>query len=158
MEAEDPPAGVGDQSPSNVVFPPAYFGPGGADCSEGVDVVTERTLLPGSQTPGLGLGCSPGWALSFFGEDCFSPEVVEYARSLGQHTGSAGLEVKTQVSDLVPSSTKSHDCRGQMTICFTFSALFSSGVDPFKIFTKKRFEVESVVCAFKSKLFRNGFT
>lgn len=96
MEVEEPPAGVGDQSPSNVVFPPAYFGPGGPDCSEGVEVVTERTLLPGSQTPGLGLGCSPGWALSFFGEDCFSPEVVEYATSLGQHIGSAGLEVKTQ--------------------------------------------------------------
>lgn len=114
MEVGERPAGVMDGSPSDVLFPPAHFGPGGPDCSEDVEendaAVTERTLLPGTRTPGQGLGCSPGWALSFFGEDCFSPEVVEYAMSLGQHSGSAGLEVKTQVSDLMPISvSRSHD-------------------------------------------------
>lgn len=134
MEVEEPLAGTNNESPSNAVSPPTYFGPGGPDCSVGVEetdmAVTDRTLLPGSQTLGLGLGCSPGWALSFFGEDCFSPEVVEYARSLGQHTDSAGLEVKTQVSDLLLSSKKSHDCKGQLKICFTFSTL--------KYFLKKK--------------------
>lgn len=124
MEVEEPPAGVSNESPPNAVFRPACFRPGGPDCSEGVEeidmAVTERLLLPESRTSGPGLGCSPGWSLSFFGEDCFSPEVVEYARSLGQHTGSAGLEVKTQVSDPVLSSTKSYDCKGQIKICLTF--------------------------------------
>lgn len=125
MEVGERPAGVMDGSPSDVLFPPAHFGPGGPDCSEDVEendaAVTERTLLPGTRTPGQGLGCSPGWALSFFGEDCFSPEVVEYAMSLGQHSGSAGLEVKTQVSDLMPISvSRSHDWKEHTKKCLFF--------------------------------------
>lgn len=120
MEVEEPLAGVSNESLSNAVFLPSYLWPRGPGCSEGVAeadmAVTEQTLLPGSRTQGLGLGCSPGWALTFFGEDCFSPEVLEYARSLGQHSGSASLEVKTQVSDLMPNLTNSQSHKWQMKI------------------------------------------
>ncbi|XP_055757972.1 kinase non-catalytic C-lobe domain-containing protein 1 isoform X3 [Salvelinus fontinalis] len=39
---------------------------------------------------------SPAWALAFYGGDCFSQDVVEYARNLGQHSESPCLELKTQ--------------------------------------------------------------
>uniref|UniRef100_A0A7N9AN34 Kinase non-catalytic C-lobe domain containing 1 n=1 Tax=Mastacembelus armatus TaxID=205130 RepID=A0A7N9AN34_9TELE len=50
-------------------------------------LVSERLLLSGSRTEGPDLIFSPAWALAFFGEDCFSPEVIQYAGNLGQHAG-----------------------------------------------------------------------
>ncbi|XP_030235189.1 kinase non-catalytic C-lobe domain-containing protein 1 isoform X2 [Gadus morhua] len=46
--------------------------------------------------PDLGPGADPSWALAYYGEDYFGTEVVRYAQSLGQHSGSACLDVKAQ--------------------------------------------------------------
>ncbi|KAM9847488.1 kinase non-catalytic C-lobe domain-containing protein 1 [Aulostomus maculatus] len=70
------------------------------DCSEEMEdsdsLISERLLLTGSRADGPDLSFSPAWALAFFGEDCFSSEVIQYAMNLGQHTGSPCLDVKTQ--------------------------------------------------------------
>jgi hypothetical protein len=49
--------------------------------------------------PDLGPGADPTWALAYYGEDYFGTEVVRYAQSLGQHSGSACLDVKAQVGE-----------------------------------------------------------
>lgn len=71
------------------------------DCSEDMEdsdsVASERLLSSGFRAEGLGLISSPDWALAFFGEECFSPDVIQYAGNLGQHTGSPCLDVKAQV-------------------------------------------------------------
>ncbi|XP_053189054.1 kinase non-catalytic C-lobe domain-containing protein 1 [Scomber japonicus] len=106
MEGGDHSAGGSDESPSEAEFLSGREGlPGARDeqmspgCSEDMEdsdsLVSER-FLPGSRAEGPGLMCSPAWALAFFGEDCFSPEVIQYAVKLGQHTGSPCLDVKTQ--------------------------------------------------------------
>uniref|UniRef100_A0AAQ6A500 Uncharacterized protein n=1 Tax=Amphiprion ocellaris TaxID=80972 RepID=A0AAQ6A500_AMPOC len=66
------------------------------DMEDSDSLVSERLLSPGSRAEGPGLSFSPDWALAFFAEDCFSPEVIQYAVNLGQHTGSPCLNVKTQ--------------------------------------------------------------
>ena len=101
--------GGSDESPSEAEFlvgrEEELLGAGdeqmSPDCLEDMEdsdsMVPERVFLPGSKAEGLGLSSSPAWALAFFGEDCFSPEVIKYAVNLGQHTGSPCLDLKTQV-------------------------------------------------------------
>uniref|UniRef100_A0A7N6A0M2 Kinase non-catalytic C-lobe domain containing 1 n=2 Tax=Anabas testudineus TaxID=64144 RepID=A0A7N6A0M2_ANATE len=108
MEGGDHSAGGSDQSPSEAEFLPgreevltgAHDKQMSPDCSEDMEdsdsLVSERLLSPGSRAEALGLGFGPAWALAFFGEDCFSSEVVEYSVNLGQHAGSSCLELKTQ--------------------------------------------------------------
>ncbi|KAL6101533.1 kndc1 [Pungitius sinensis] len=99
-------AGGSDESPSEVEFP-SEKGEGrpgdeqmSLSCSEEMEdsesLVSERLVSPGSRAEGLAFSSGPTWALAFFGEECFSPEVIQYAVNLGQHTGSPGLDVKTQ--------------------------------------------------------------
>ncbi|KAM9345440.1 kinase non-catalytic C-lobe domain-containing protein 1 [Symphorus nematophorus] len=108
MEGGDHSAGGSDESPSEAEFlsgreeglTGAHYEQMSPDCSEDMEdsdsLVSERLLLPGSRVEGPGLSFSPAWALAFFGEDCFSPEVIQYAVNLGQHTGSPCLDGKTQ--------------------------------------------------------------
>ncbi|KAM4607912.1 kinase non-catalytic C-lobe domain-containing protein 1 [Polymixia lowei] len=108
MEGGDRSTGGGDESPSEAdSLWEREGGPrGGRDgqmspgCSEDMEdsdsVVSERLLSPGSRAEGPGLGVGPAWASAFYGEDCFSREVIRYAQSLGQHSGSPCLDVKTQ--------------------------------------------------------------
>lgn len=109
MEGGEHSAGGSDESPSEAEFllgregnlTSAHYEYTSPDCSEDMEdsdaPESERILPSGSRAHGLGLSCSPGWALAFFGEDCFSPEVMQYAVNLGQHAGSACLDMKTQV-------------------------------------------------------------
>lgn len=109
MEGGEHSAGGSDESPSEAEFllgtegnlTRAHYEYTSPDCSEDMEdsdaTESERIFPSGSRTHGLGLSCSPGWALAFFGEDCFSPEVMQYAVNLGQHAGSACLDMKTQV-------------------------------------------------------------
>lgn len=109
MEGGDHSAGGSDESPSEAEFllggeeglTGAHYEQISPDCSEDMEdgdtLVSERILSPGSRAEGPGLSFSPTWALAFFGEDCFSEEVIQYAVNLGQHTGSTCLDVKTQV-------------------------------------------------------------
>ncbi|GLD56043.1 protein very KIND, partial [Lates japonicus] len=108
MEGGDQSAGGSDESPSEAEFlsgreeglPGAHDEQMSPDCSEDMEdsdsLVSERLVSPGSRAEGPGLSFSPTWALAFFGEDCFSTEVIQYAMNLGQHTGSPCLDVKTQ--------------------------------------------------------------
>uniref|UniRef100_UPI0037E750FF kinase non-catalytic C-lobe domain-containing protein 1 n=1 Tax=Semicossyphus pulcher TaxID=241346 RepID=UPI0037E750FF len=108
MEGGEYSAGGSDESPSEAEFLSGRDeGPRGAqdeqmspDCSEDMEdsdsVVSERLVSPGSKAEGPGFSFSPAWALAFYGEDCFSSEVIQYAVNLGQHTGSPCLDVKTQ--------------------------------------------------------------
>uniref|UniRef100_A0AAQ4PEN2 Kinase non-catalytic C-lobe domain containing 1 n=1 Tax=Gasterosteus aculeatus aculeatus TaxID=481459 RepID=A0AAQ4PEN2_GASAC len=96
-------AGGSDKSPSEVEFP---SGKGedeemSPDRSEEMEdsesLVSERLVSPGSRAEGPpAFSSGPTWASAFFGEECFGPEVIQYAVNLGQHTGSPGLDVKTQ--------------------------------------------------------------
>ncbi|XP_051937203.1 kinase non-catalytic C-lobe domain-containing protein 1 [Hippocampus zosterae] len=63
------------------------------DRSEEMD---ESNFLLSEQTSRPDLNFRPAWDLAFFGEDCFSADVIEYAMSLGQYTESPCLDVKTQ--------------------------------------------------------------
>lgn len=115
MEGGEHSAGGSDQSPSEAEFlsgreemlTGAYDQQMSPDCSEDMEdsdsLVSERFLPCGSRAEGLGLSFRSTWALAFFGEDCFSPEVVQYAAGLGQHTGSSCLELKAQVSAVMPT-------------------------------------------------------
>ncbi|XP_039995822.1 kinase non-catalytic C-lobe domain-containing protein 1 isoform X2 [Xiphias gladius] len=108
MEGGDHSVGGSDESPSEAEFilgreeglAGAHNEQTSPDCSEDMEdsdsLVSERLFSPGSKAEGLGLGLGPAWALAFFGEDCFSSEVIQYAMNLGQHTGSPHLDVKTQ--------------------------------------------------------------
>lgn len=116
MEGGDHSAGGSDESPSEPeCLSSREEGLMGAhdeqmspDCSEDMEdsdsLASERLLSPGSRAEGPGLSFSPGWALAFFGEDCFSPEIIEYAVNLGQHTGSPCLDVKAQVGECVKTT------------------------------------------------------
>lgn len=108
MEGGDHSAGGSDESPSEAEFlsgreeglPGSHDEQMSPDCSEDMDSdsqVSERLLSPLSSAEGPDMSYSPAWALAFFGEDCFGPEVIQYAMNLGQHTGSPCLDVKTQV-------------------------------------------------------------
>ncbi|XP_061913856.1 kinase non-catalytic C-lobe domain-containing protein 1 [Entelurus aequoreus] len=72
----------------------------GPDCSEEIEhsdsLISEELLSTGPKADGPYLYFRPTWALAFFGEDCFKPEVIQYALSLGQYTGSPCLAVKSQ--------------------------------------------------------------
>lgn len=119
MEGGDHSAGGSDQSPSEAEFlsgreevlTGAHSEQMSPDCSEDMEdsdsLVSERLLSPGSRAGGLGLSFRSTWAMAFSGEDCFSPEVVEYAVDLGQHTGSSCLELKTQVSAMKAATCES---------------------------------------------------
>ncbi|XP_070772308.1 kinase non-catalytic C-lobe domain-containing protein 1 isoform X2 [Enoplosus armatus] len=107
MEGGDHSAGGSDESPSEAEFlsrreeclmgaHDEQMSPDSEDMEDSDSLLSERLLSPGSRTEGPGLSFSPGWALAFFGEDCFSPEVIQYAVNLGQHTESPCLDVKTQ--------------------------------------------------------------
>ncbi|XP_045926016.1 kinase non-catalytic C-lobe domain-containing protein 1 isoform X1 [Micropterus dolomieu] len=108
MEGGDHSAGGSDESPSEAEFLSgreeclmgAHDEQMSPDCSEDMEdsdsLLSERLLSPGSRAEGLGLSFSPAWALAFFGENCFSPEVIQYAVNLGQHAESPCLDVKTQ--------------------------------------------------------------
>jgi len=116
MEGGDHSAGGSDESPSEAEFlsgreeglTGAHDEQMSPDCSDDMEdsdsLVSERLLSPGSRAGGTGLGFSPAWALAFFGEDCFSPEVIEYALNLGKHTGSPSLDVKAQVGKPVKAT------------------------------------------------------
>lgn len=109
MEAGGHSAGGSDESPSEAEFLSgreedlmgAHDEQMSPDCSEDMEdsgsLVSERLFSPAFTSSGIGLSFSPAWTLAFFGEDCFSQEVIEYALNLGKHTGSSGLEVKLQV-------------------------------------------------------------
>ncbi|CAG6017900.1 unnamed protein product [Menidia menidia] len=95
MEGGDHSAGGSDESPSEAHFLSGRDQQMSPDCrpddmEDGDWSAPERLLPPG------GLGPGPGWALAFFGEDCFGPEVTDYALNLGKHMGSASLEAKAQ--------------------------------------------------------------
>ncbi|XP_029305616.1 kinase non-catalytic C-lobe domain-containing protein 1 [Cottoperca gobio] len=108
MEGGGHSAGGSDESPSEAEFPSgreegltgAHDEQMSPDCSEDMEdsdsLVSERLLSPRSRAEGLGLRSSPAWALAFSGQDCFSPEVIQYVVNLGQHTESPCLDVKTQ--------------------------------------------------------------
>ncbi|XP_028982894.3 kinase non-catalytic C-lobe domain-containing protein 1-like [Betta splendens] len=108
VEGGDRSAGGGHQSPSEAGCPwgreEGLTGAGAQqmspDCSEDMEdgdaLASERLLSPGTRAEGPGLGLGPAWALAFYGEECFGPEVVQYSVNLGQHTGSPCLEVKAQ--------------------------------------------------------------
>ncbi|XP_037829653.1 kinase non-catalytic C-lobe domain-containing protein 1 isoform X3 [Kryptolebias marmoratus] len=95
MERGDHSVGGSDESPSD--REERLMSP---DCSEDMEdcdsVVSERLVSPGSRTGSSGLSFSSAWALAFYGEDCFSQKVTEYASNLGKHTGSPSLDVKAQ--------------------------------------------------------------
>ncbi|KAF3708577.1 Protein very KIND [Channa argus] len=108
MEGGDRSAGGSDQSPSEAEFPSGREeGLMGAneeqmspdfseDMEDSESMASEQLLSLGSRAGGLGLSFSPAWALAFFGEDCFSPEVIQYAVNLGQHIELPCLDVKAQ--------------------------------------------------------------
>ncbi|KAM4599291.1 kinase non-catalytic C-lobe domain-containing protein 1 isoform 2-T2 [Fundulus diaphanus] len=108
MEAGGHPAGCSDESPSEAEFLSGreedlmgthdeQMSPDSSEDMEDSDSpASERLLSPTSAAGCTGLGFSSAWALALFGEDCFSPEVIEYASNLGKHTGSPGLQVKVQ--------------------------------------------------------------
>lgn len=128
MEGGDHSVGGSDESPSEAEFLSGSREAGllGAhdeqmspDCSEDMEdsdsLVSDRLVSPGSRAEGRGLDLSNVWALAFFGEDCFSPEVMQYAVNLGQHTGSSCLDVKTQVSE--PVKAAASDSYLTLTLC-----------------------------------------
>ncbi|XP_031731345.1 kinase non-catalytic C-lobe domain-containing protein 1 isoform X3 [Anarrhichthys ocellatus] len=99
-------AGGSDESPSEEFPSGREEGRTGArdqqmspDCSEDMEdsdsLVSELLVSPGSRAEGPGLSSGPAWALAFFGEECFGPEVIQYAVTLGQHMGAPCLDVKT---------------------------------------------------------------
>ncbi|KAM3833836.1 kinase non-catalytic C-lobe domain-containing protein 1 [Diretmus argenteus] len=104
MEGGDHSVGGSDESPSEADSlwgredgltggQPDQMSP---DCSEDMED-SDSLPSPGSSRPeGPGLSFSPAWTLAFYGEHCFSQEVVQYALNLGQHSGSPCLDVKTQ--------------------------------------------------------------
>ncbi|XP_024280273.1 kinase non-catalytic C-lobe domain-containing protein 1 isoform X4 [Oncorhynchus tshawytscha] len=109
MESAEHPVGGGDESPSEAdslwgTDEPLRVGHRGQmspDCCEDMEdtesLVSHCLLSPSSGAEESSHSHSPAWALAFYGGDCFSQDVVEYARNLGQHSESPCLELKTQV-------------------------------------------------------------
>lgn len=102
MEGGERSAGGSDESPSEAEFlSGAQYEQTSPDCSEDMEdsdsLASEQLLSPGCRPEGAAVSCSPAWALAFSGEDSFSPDVLQYAGSLGQHTGAPSVEAKTQV-------------------------------------------------------------
>ncbi|XP_077438586.1 kinase non-catalytic C-lobe domain-containing protein 1 [Vanacampus margaritifer] len=107
-EGRDHLAGAGDESPSEADchsegkkrLPDTCDEQMSPDCSEemedGDSLVSDLLISTGSRADRADLYFRPAWDLAFFGEDCFSPEVVQYASNLGQYRGSPCLDVKTQ--------------------------------------------------------------
>ncbi|XP_077352225.1 kinase non-catalytic C-lobe domain-containing protein 1 [Festucalex cinctus] len=107
-EGRDHLAGAGDESPSETDchselkkrLPDTCDQQTSPDCSEemehGDSLVSDLLISSGSKVDRADLYFRPAWDLAFFGEDCFSPEVVQYASCLGQCRGSPCLDVKTQ--------------------------------------------------------------
>ncbi|XP_029608982.1 kinase non-catalytic C-lobe domain-containing protein 1 isoform X2 [Salmo trutta] len=109
MESAEHPVGGGDESPSKAdslwgTDEPLRVGHRGQmspDCCEDMEdtesLGSHCLLSPSSGAEVSSHSLSPAWALAFYGGDCFSQDVVEYARNLGQHSESPCLELKTQV-------------------------------------------------------------
>nr|XP_057906628.1 kinase non-catalytic C-lobe domain-containing protein 1 [Doryrhamphus excisus] len=93
-EEEDHSAGAGDESQTQAECQSQV------DCSEKIEhddsLISEQLLSSGPRGDEPDLDFRPPWALAFFGEDCFKPEVIQYAMSLGQYAGSPCLDVKAQ--------------------------------------------------------------
>ena len=110
MESAEHPVGVSDESPPEAASlcgmdEPLRVGHlGQMSCSKDMEetesLVFERLLSPCSRAEESSHRLSPAWGLAFYGEDCFSHDVVEYAITLGQHSESPCLELKTQVGKL----------------------------------------------------------
>ncbi|CAB1312508.1 unnamed protein product [Coregonus sp. 'balchen'] len=112
MESAEHPGGVSDESPSEAdslwgtdePLRVGHLGQRSPDCTEDMEdtesLVSERLLSPCSGAEESSHSLSPAWGLAFYGEDCFSHDVVEYAITLGQHSESPCLELKTQVGNL----------------------------------------------------------
>ncbi|XP_038846711.1 kinase non-catalytic C-lobe domain-containing protein 1 [Salvelinus namaycush] len=106
MESAAHPVGVSDESPPEAdslcgMDEPLRVGHlGQMSCSKDMEdtesLVFERLLSPCSGAEVSSHSLSPAWGLAFYGEDCFSHDVVEYAITLGQHSESPCLELKTQ--------------------------------------------------------------
>uniref|UniRef100_A0A8C7RDI4 Kinase non-catalytic C-lobe domain containing 1 n=1 Tax=Oncorhynchus mykiss TaxID=8022 RepID=A0A8C7RDI4_ONCMY len=106
MESAEHPVGVSDESPPEAdslcgMDEPLRVGHlGQMSCSKDMEetesLVFERLLSPCSRAEESSHRLSPAWGLAFYGEDCFSHDVVEYAITLGQHSESPCLELKTQ--------------------------------------------------------------
>uniref|UniRef100_A0A8C7D819 Kinase non-catalytic C-lobe domain containing 1 n=1 Tax=Oncorhynchus kisutch TaxID=8019 RepID=A0A8C7D819_ONCKI len=100
------PVGVSDESPPEAdslcgMDEPLRVGHlGRMSCSKDMEdqesLVFERLLSPCSRAEESSHRLSPAWGLAFYGEDCFSHDVMEYAITLGQHSESPCLELKTQ--------------------------------------------------------------
>uniref|UniRef100_A0A8C7DAN8 Kinase non-catalytic C-lobe domain containing 1 n=1 Tax=Oncorhynchus kisutch TaxID=8019 RepID=A0A8C7DAN8_ONCKI len=106
MESAEHPVGVSDESPPEAdslcgMDEPLRVGHlGRMSCSKDMEdqesLVFERLLSPCSRAEESSHRLSPAWGLAFYGEDCFSHDVMEYAITLGQHSESPCLELKTQ--------------------------------------------------------------
>ncbi|CAB1343449.1 unnamed protein product [Coregonus sp. 'balchen'] len=108
MESPEHPVGGCDERPSEDdslwgMDEPLRVGHRGQmspDCCEDMEdtdsLASDRLLSPSSGAEESSHSLSPAWALAFYGEDCFSQDVVEYGRNLGQHSESPCLELKTQ--------------------------------------------------------------
>uniref|UniRef100_A0A8C9SMJ4 Kinase non-catalytic C-lobe domain containing 1 n=1 Tax=Scleropages formosus TaxID=113540 RepID=A0A8C9SMJ4_SCLFO len=63
-------------------------------------LASERVQEDGrSSSPGRGVrgsSCRPGWALAFYGGDCFGEEVLKYVEELGQRSEEPCVEAKQQ--------------------------------------------------------------
>uniref|UniRef100_A0A4W5M7R7 Kinase non-catalytic C-lobe domain containing 1 n=1 Tax=Hucho hucho TaxID=62062 RepID=A0A4W5M7R7_9TELE len=109
MESAEHPVGGSNESPSEAdslwgTDEPLRVdnrGQMSPDCCEDMEdtesQVSHCLLSPSSGAEESSHSLSPAWALAFYGGDCFSQDVVEYARTLGQHSESPCLELKTQV-------------------------------------------------------------
>ncbi|XP_030628134.1 kinase non-catalytic C-lobe domain-containing protein 1 [Chanos chanos] len=64
------------------------------DMDDSDSLISQRTLSPNAGPDGPSY--SPSWALAYYGEECFSQEVTNYAFKLGRHSKSPSLEEKTQ--------------------------------------------------------------
>ncbi|KAM6916249.1 kinase non-catalytic C-lobe domain-containing protein 1 [Xenentodon cancila] len=106
MEGGDHSAGGSDENPSEAGFLSGTELTGAQDeqmspdCSDDMEdsdsLVSEQLLSPGCRAGSTGRGLSLAWDSAFYGEDCFSPEVIEYTLNLGKHTGSPSVDVKAQ--------------------------------------------------------------
>ncbi|XP_054655408.1 kinase non-catalytic C-lobe domain-containing protein 1 [Dunckerocampus dactyliophorus] len=107
-EGGDHSAGASDESPYKAEcrsqiekrLPDIYEKQMSPDCLEKLEdadsLISEQLFSYGPRGDEPDLYLRPIWALAFFGEDCFKPEVIQYALSLGRYAASPCLDVKAQ--------------------------------------------------------------